>query len=253
MPRDITEIRQGLAGFGLTPTNDSLDAMLALIGQPHPELLIWAYTGAKGHSDYFRIDEISIPREEFDALLDRAGLEVKRRVDLQRKGWPDWQALYEGIQGLARPQDVASGVWYGIPECCAMASGERTEDDFRRFFADHPLDGCTDADGWSDAKEAEGMDAEGICAMLKEHMDGHGFRAYQSYIPIEDEMKRRISAGELPHSLFLLSGLTYTPCAAGCEPFTQMAERMYRSLAIFLGEERADSTVSEHERRWDGG
>ena len=200
---------------------------------------------------YFSIDRISIPREEFDALLDRAGLEIARRVDLQRKGWPKWHALYEEMQGCSRPQDVASGVWYGIPECCAIASGERTEDDFRRFFADHPLEGHVDADTWSDMKKAEGRSAEDICAMLKEHMDGHGFRAYQSYRPIEEEIERRITAGELPRSLFLLWGLTYTPCAADCKPFIEMAERMYRSLEIFLCTERADGIVYEYEHMWD--
>ena len=263
MARDIADIRSGLAGLGLTPSDDSLDAMLALIGQHRPELLIWAYTGAKGHSEYFAVRDLTIPLEEFESLLDRAGLELvgrelcDDRTDIQQKGWPPEEHFDRFLEEARRTQgisaDYSMGLWLDIPECCARQYALSITDAEKRFYADHPIGGYTESRAWlrSGIAGLEGEEREKrldeLFAVLTAHSREHGF--YTGYLASWNSLKPtlhgRIAAGEAPESAYLLTA-NYGPCSPDCGAFIGQAERMHRSLAVFLGEERANEIVSDY-------
>lgn len=262
------QIKHELEEFGLAPSDDELEAMLQLIEQPMPHLIIWAYTGAKRHSQYFDIDEITCSQEEFNMLLDRAGLEVRedpsregKRINLQQKGWPSHDEAYEQTQELRELEglsgDYPLGLWLDIPECCAYAFAKNDFEAEMRFFNDHPFEGCTSEKEWYAMKRKEaGNPSDGEWGRLEEALFKQLIDYYHTHRYFEDyggggwnteraPTSDAIQSGDLPKYLHLML-FNFIPCTPDCEAYRAQSERMYRSLVIFFGEERADDILEQH-------
>lgn len=188
------------------------------------DVIVWALTGAKKCSmfpDKNHYGPRTLEKRVIMRTIQALGLEYKD-LAVQIKGWLAYDVFSKKYQKPGdQTDDLAAGLYYDIPPCCAEMFHNRNGERIKRLLAS--ID-CSPEDF--------------------EHLESDRF-----FDKILKEATALILADELPPSLFLLMGQTYVPCSPLCENFIRQAERMFESLVIYLGRERTDEIVEKYKKR----
>jgi hypothetical protein len=187
------------------------------------DAIIWALTGAKKCStfpDKKHYGPRAIERNIVMLAIETLGLEFKDDA-VQTKDWPDLEQFVERYRKPNQGDNLAAGLYYDIPYCCAEAFHKENNERMEQLLAaiDCPQE-------------------------VFEQQESNRF-----FDKILKETTTLILAGQLPPSVFLLMGQIYVPCSPTCEKFVQQAEKMFKSLVMYLGKERADSIVKKYKER----
>lgn len=191
------------------------------------DVIIWALTGAKRCSMFPEKENYgprAIPKNVIMRTLQILGLEYKNWA-VQIKGWPSWEEFFKKYQSPNdQTGDLAAGLYYDIPYCCAKFFHERHKSRIEQLLANISF----------------GQNPDEL--IQKQEKDPF-------FDQVTKETVALISANKLPPALFLLMGRAYVPCHPFCGNFIQQAKKMFEALRIYLGRKRAIEIISAYKKR----
>jgi len=185
------------------------------------DVIIWAFTDTKRCSAFPDKKVYGLPNHALEKnIVLRAihdlGLECKDCA-VRAKDWLPYEEFFKEHRGA---MDLAMGLYYDIPRCCAETFQERHENRINQLLT-VALE--------EDSKE------------LFEEQEKNSF-----FDKIIQETVTLISANRLPPGLFLLLGQSYVPCQPHCPKFIEQAKKMSESLVAYLGKERTDEIIKKY-------
>jgi hypothetical protein len=205
------------------------------------EKIIWAFSGAKRCSDFKIKDE----KDTLLLTLDSLGLNYDGTF-VKVKDWPSWEVFARKCHKSDDYMfDLATGLFYDIPCCCAKAYQQATIKSYNKFFADHPFKGKTTL------KEVLKLSrySSSFYDELGMHEKIYDFKKiYDVLYKSREEVIQFALSSKVPESLFLLLGQTYVPCEAHCDKFLSKSEQMLRSMTTYLGDERTKQILKEYKQ-----
>jgi len=209
------------------------------------EKIIWAYSGVK------RCSQFAEPRDDKGSVLsviNSLGLEYDRKC-IKVKGWPSWEtfAREHPTDGQYRG-DLAAGLFYDIPYCCAQAYQKLCTESHDRFFKEYPFKGMTNDREVMKRDFKDELELLSFYTELRKHQEIHQFsRKFDLLEELYVRVSHLVLSGKLSRSYVLLLGQTYVPCKPGCEEFLCKARNMLESIEKQLGSEEARHILRKYE------
>lgn len=210
------------------------------------EVIIWAATGVKRCTDFRR----SITKDAA-RLLDAIGLVCKDGV-LKTADWPSWSRFSRKYRqtGDDNSGNLATGMGYDIPYCCAKKFHDENIKFSRALLQDHPFRGAKSGSEFMKlyAASAKNQKAQrAFWSALNKHFRRYSKGRRNRVDGVWRMVKRMLRNGSLPKYIYFLTGHTYIPCKLRCRKFVGMAKRMFDSLVACLGEREAKKILRRYE------
>lgn len=191
------------------------------------EKIVWAYTGVKKCSE-LKVED----KDRLLPVIDALDIVYYENTFVQVQGWPTWEEFRNQYPDKYHG-DLAAGMFYDLPYCCAKAYHDDVVKTDRRFYLEHPFRGKSTVEDIQELTPEGGENIKMFYKELNDHSKTHGRKNFQESRGLEGV--GLLDTGELPAStLYFLK--EFEPCSLGCDNFLAMSERMSATLHEYLDE-----------------